>query len=413
MKRFVIAGMATVLLGGEALAEQQSGNAESGQNAIVSGAAAAIDPRILVFENAVKALDDRTQPDAQDWSIAERMIANGVPGAGVAIIENGKVIWARGYGVLSASSDAPADHETVFSAGSVSKLINAALILRLVQEGQLDLDEDVNAYLTSWKVPENAFTRTRKVTLRALLSHTSGFSQHGFPDFEPGEALPTPLQTLSGEPPAKHGAVALLFEPGARMKYSGGGITVSQQLVEDVTGMAYGDAARKYVFNPIGMKRSTFANPIGADHGNIAKAHDREGRPRALPRGYEAMPEIAASGLWTSAEDMAKFINAILCDGEFLSDALRSDMLMRVPLSWHGLGPRLNGSGEKMVFHHGGANNSYRTWVEGHPATKNGFVVLTNGQSGRTLAYELRVAAERAFGWTINFPDDFDEPEFE
>ncbi len=371
------------------------------------------DARISSFERSIGKWEERGKADSERWSISDRMAAYGVPGASVAIIHNGELVWLHGYGVKSANSSHPIDSQTVFSAGSVSKLINAALILRLVQDGQLDLDQDVNTYLASWKVPDGKYTAQKKVTLRTLLSHTSGFSQHGFPDFNPGEKLPTAIQTLNGEPPAKHGPVRLMFEPGQKMDYSGGGITVSQVIVEDVTGLSYPAAARKYVFDPLGMKRSTFLNPLPEAHKNIARAHDKNGKPRALPRGYEAMPEMAASGLWTSAEDMAIFVQALLEDDTFLSAPLRNDMLTRVPQSWHGLGPRLNGAGEKFVFHHGGANNSYQTWVEGHPSQGNGFIVFINGQDGRRLAYELRVAAEEAFGWSINFPDDYDEPDFE
>lgn len=413
MNKIAVFGFAIMLLGAQACAapptprETPDAAASNKSDVLI-----AEDARIQAFENEIVALEDRAQTSARKWSIHERMTAHGVPGVSVAIIEDGEVIWTQGYGVISALSKEPVDSQTVFSAGSVSKLINATLILRLVQEERLDLDEDVNVYLKSWKAPDNKYTRARKVTLRSLLSHTSGFSQHGFPDFNPDEDLPTVLQTLNGQSPAKHRAVRLMFEPGTRMKYSGGGVTVSQLVVQDVTGMTYPEAARQYVFEPLGMKRSTFANPLPESHGNIAKAHDKDGDPRALPRGYETMPEMAASGLWTSAEDMAIFIKAVLHDADFLSDTLRADMLTRVPLSWHGLGPRLNGSDETFVFHHGGSNNSYQTWVEGHPAKGDGFVVLTNGEAGRKLAYELRVAAERAFGWAIHFPDDFDEPDF-
>ncbi len=371
------------------------------------------DPRIKTFESSVGQLSDHGKVDADLWSIAERMVSHGVPGVGVGIIHNGEFVLTKGYGVQSSNSDVPVDEQTVFSAGSVSKLINAALILRLVDEGTLNLDEDVNSYLTSWSVPQTGLAGKHKVTLRMLLAHTSGFSQHGFRDFEPGEPLPTAIQTLNGEAPAIHDPVQLLFTPGEKMKYSGGGITVTQVLVEDVTGLTYEAAAQKYVFVPLGMKRSTFLNPLPKTHGNIARAHDENGKPRALPRGYEAMPEVAASGLWTSVEDMAIFIKALYLGDTFLSEDVRNDMLTRVPQSWHGLGPRLNGETDKFVLHHGGANNSYHTWLEAHPNQGNGMIVLTNGANGRQLAYELRVATEGAFGWSINFPDDFTQPVFE
>ncbi|WP_067694806.1 serine hydrolase [Erythrobacter sp. AP23] len=367
--------------------------------------------RITQFETRLKNLREYDNPDAERWTIEQRMENYGVPGMGVAIIDKGKIVFAKGYGVQSATSDAPVDANTVFSAGSVSKIINAALILRLVQEGQLDLDTDINRYLTSWKVPENEYSSGNKITLRMLLSHTSGFSQHGFEDFLPDEALPTALQTLNGEAPAKHDPVRILFTPGSKMKYSGGGITVSQVLVEDVTGMPYAEAARKYVFAPLGMTRSTFVSPLPESHGNIARAHDSDGQPKALPRGYESFPEIAASGLWTSAGDMARFVLALMQDEDFLTAELRADMLTRVPLSWHGLGPRLNGEGDMLVFHHGGANDHYQTWIEGQPVHGNGFIVLTNGEAGRPLGYELRFSADAAFGWPIPFPDGYREPD--
>jgi len=371
------------------------------------------DPRISLMERSLVDLSDRTKVDAPLWSLGDRMKEHGVPGVGIAILENGAIIWSKGYGVRSAGSSEAVDDDTVFSAGSISKLVNAALILRMVQDGRLDLDTDINLYLTSWKVPESEHTRSTAVTLRHLLSHTSGFSQHGFRDFEPGEPLPTILQTLNGLPPATHDPIRLLFEPGSSMKYSGGGITVSQLLVEDITGLSYARAAQIHVFEPLGMARSTFLNPLPQAHGNIAKAHDKEGKPRAIAGGYEFMPELAASGLWTSARDMAIFIQALLGNKAFLKDESRQDMLSRSPRSWHGLGPRINGSGDGLFFHHGGSNNSYQAWVEGHPESGNGLVVLTNGQGGRLLAYELRLAVERAFDWSIHFPDDFDEPEFE
>lgn len=368
---------------------------------------------IAEFESSLPKLSERDDDHLKRWTIAERMQANHVPGAAVAVIRQGEIVLEAGYGTAAAGSEAAIDEHTVFSAGSVSKMVNAALILRLVQAGKLELDVDVNQYLKRWQVPDSKHTRSAKVTLRSLLSHTSGFSQHGFGDFLPGEALPSALQTLNGERPAKHGPVELTFAPGSAMDYSGGGITVSQVLVEDVTGLAYEQAARAYVFEPLGMLRSSFVSPLPEDYGNIAYAHDSKGRRTALPRGYESMPEIAASGLWTSAHDMALFVLALMEDDAFLSADLRADMLTRVPRSWHGLGPRLNGSGDDLVFHHGGANNSYRSWIEGHVAQRDGFIVLTNATDGRNLAYELRLAADVAFDWSISFPEDYKEPHFD
>lgn len=384
-------------------------------NAAVSDTIVNDDLRIEVFESGLLDKMKRGKKDAKKWSIKQRLDAHEVPGVGIAIIEKGKVILSKRYGTQLIGSNLPIDSQTVFSVGSVSKMINAALILRLVSEGKLELDKDVNYYLKSWEVPINKFTNQNKVTLRAILSHTAGFSQHGFKDFQPHEKLPSVIETLMGKSPAKHKAVRLQFVPGEQMDYSGGGITVSQVLIEDVTGLSYEDAARKYVFEPLGMTRSTFINPLPSNYGNIARAHDEYGEPAALPRGWESMPEKAASGLWTSTDDLAVFNIALLTSMQtetgFLPNSIARDMMTRVSKSWHGLGPRLNGVEETCVFHHGGANDSYRAWFEGHPQSGNGIVVLTNGTDGHWIHSEVRKSVEDAFGWTVKSDGGFEEPE--
>ncbi|MEO1241464.1 MAG: serine hydrolase domain-containing protein [Pseudomonadota bacterium] len=378
---------------------------------------AADDLRVVAFENNLIARDDLESPDAPRWTIEDRIEENRVPGLAVAIIEGGEIVWTRGYGVKLAGGEDAIDTDTVFSVGSISKMANAAIILRLVAEGLVDLDTDVNEYLTSWKVPDNQYTRENKVTLRAILSHTAGFNQHGFRDFQPGEALPTALQTLDGQSPATHDPVRVMFTPGEKMDYSGGGVTVSQVLVENVTGLSYPEAARKYLFEPLGMTRSTFVNPLPESHGDIARAHDAQGAPAALPRGWEAMPEMAASGLWTSVNDLSCFVLTLMesyhGENDFLPQALIEDMMTRVPNSWHGLGPRLNGEGQTRVFHHGGANDSYRARIEGHLNTGAGIILLTNGLRGIELNREVRRSAEDAFNWAVKEDDGaYSPPDF-
>ena len=373
------------------------------------------DPRIDAFENGFVAIADADDPATPTFNVEERLRRNSTPALAAAVIDNGEIVFARGYGLTRAGGDEAADDDTVFSVGSVSKIVNAALILRLVADGALDLDKDINTYLTSWKVPDNVYAREAPVTLRNLLSHTAGFTVHGFPDFQPGDDLPTAIETLEGERPARTDPVRVTFTPGERMRYSGGGTTVSQVLVEDVTGLSYNEAARKYVFDPLGMTRSTFANPLPASHGNIARAHDDRGEPTALPRGWEAMPEMAASGLWASAGDLSVFLLALIQsvrgESDFLPEALAIDMMTRESHSWHGLGPRLNGEGETFVFHHGGANDSYRAWIEGHPETGDGALFIANSRNGHFILREARLSAARAFDWAIDLEDGYEELE--
>lgn len=339
------------------------------------------------------------------WTLAERMAHWQVPGVSVAVIRGGRLAWARGYGVLQAGRPDAVNPETVFSVGSVSKVGAATAVLRLVQAGRLDLDRDVNAYLKTWQLPASPLTAVRPVSLRGILSHTAGLSVHGFPDFQPGEALPTTVDTLEGRKPAKTQPVRVVHAPGTRAQYSGGGTTLAQLIVEETTGEAFAPAARRLVLGPLGMNRSSYENPLPEAHGNIARAHGPDGQPRALPRGYEAMPEAAASGLWSAPSDYARLVIALIeawqgRPGDFLTTALVRDMMTEVGPSDAGLGPFLQGRGLDRRFSHGGANDSYRAWMEGHLATGNGVVIFTNATRGESLFKEVRRAVAESEGWS-------------
>ncbi len=348
--------------------------------------------------------------DAEEhYSLDQRMADYSVPGVSVAIIENGEVVFASGYGVRQSGTTDPVDADTVFSAGSVSKIATASLVLNLANAGALDLDAPVSTQLESWSLPDYPEFDENRITLRTILSHTSGFNMHGFRDFQPGEDLPSTINTLEGQSPAVNDPLTLLFEPGTEYKYSGGGYTLAQQIVDDTDATADFDTiANTHLLAPLGMSRSTFTNPLPPSHGNIAMAHDRDGAPAALPRGYEAFPERAASGLWTSANDLARLVAALLAsyqdEGGFLPRSVAQDMMTPVSPSEHGLGPRVEGRDDVLMFHHGGTNSSYHAWIEGHLATGDGLVILTNGAGGNELITEIRNGVSDAMNWEINTP---------
>ncbi len=360
--------------------------------------------RIRAFESSLRPVVDIEGQPQQRWTLAERMEYWKVPGVSIAVIRNGKIAWARGYGVIQVGKPEKVDAQTMFSVGSVSKVGAAAITLRLVDAGQLDLDRNVNSYLKRWQVPGNGYTAIRPVTLRGILSHTAGLTLHGFPDFQPGDPLPTVIDTLEGRPPAKTEPVRVVLTPGERFKYSGGGTTLEQLVIEEVTGLEFADAARRYVFEPLGMARSTYENPLPQSYPNVAKAHGEDGRPRALPRGYETMPEMAASGLWTTPSDYARLIIAFIQSyrgaGNFLQVGTAHQMMTEAGHTPAGLGPFLEGEGMARRFSHGGANDSYRAWMEGHLGTGNGLVILTNGANGTKIHMEVRRAVAAAEGWS-------------
>src|ERR1700757_4510299 len=191
-------------------------------------------------------------------SLAELMKVFNVPGLSIAVIENYKIVDVKGYGVIAPGSTTPVTTKTLFQAGSISKPVAATGALYLVEHGKLSLDEDVNQKLKTWKVPENEFTKDQKVTLRRLMSHTAGLTVHGFPGYDVDQPLPTLVQILNGEKPANTAAIRVDTVPGTKVRYSGGGITIEQQLMMDVSGKPFPALMRELVLDKIGMTDSSY-----------------------------------------------------------------------------------------------------------------------------------------------------------
>jgi CubicO group peptidase (beta-lactamase class C family) len=189
------------------------------------------------------------------------MAADRVPGVSIAVIHNGEIEWARGFGVVQLGG-ASVTVETLFQAGSISKPVSAMAALRLVQEGKLSLDSDVNQALTSWKIPPSATAPGAVVTLRELLTHTAGLTVQGFPGYAAGAPVPTLVQILNGEKPANTAPIRLEATPGSRWKYSGGGYTVMQQLLLDVSRQPFPALVHDTILVPISMTRSTYEQPL-------------------------------------------------------------------------------------------------------------------------------------------------------
>jgi CubicO group peptidase (beta-lactamase class C family) len=193
----------------------------------------------------------RGRPSAR-WTLAERMASSHVPAVSVAVIDGGKIAWARAFGVSEADKTDPVTTSTLFEAQSISKAITATAALALVSSGRLSLDAPVNTYLKSWKIPDNEYQTTEKVTLRRILSHTSGLTVGGFAGYRSGDSIPTLLQVLNGEKPATNPPIRVDFIPGSKFRYSGGGIVVLQQLLTDQTGLPFPDLMKKLVLTPLG-----------------------------------------------------------------------------------------------------------------------------------------------------------------
>ncbi len=200
-----------------------------------------------------------------DDVVAAEMKEHHITGVSLAIIENGQIGKAHGYGFTDKSRAIPVTTSTLFQAGSVSKPVAALGALRLVEDGRLSLDEDVNRWLKQWKVPKNEYTKDEKVTLRRILSHSAGLTVHGFPGYTAGASMPTLVEILDGTKPANTAAIRVDVVPGSTSRYSGGGYTVMQQMMIDVTGKPFPEFMQETVLTPLRMAASTYEQPLPKD----------------------------------------------------------------------------------------------------------------------------------------------------
>jgi CubicO group peptidase (beta-lactamase class C family) len=347
-------------------------------------------------------------------TLSERMEHYNVPGVSIAVINQFVLEWEKAYGVLKAGSDNPVTAHSYFQAASTSKLIAAAIILHYVEKGILNLDEGVSKYLKSWSIPKNEFTQQQKVTLRLLLTHQAGLPATNFPQQE-NAGNPTLVQVLKGELPAMNKPAVVEYTPGTKWQYSNLGFVVIQQILEDVMSMPYSQIAQKTIFEPLGMKNSTFLYPLKQElQATEAMPHDEAGivcEPVMPPTA------LAHGGLMTTPSDLAIFTAELMRAYKGLSNRLLSKetvhqmfskeldldpKMFGMPLS-EGLGVILYGEGENFAFAHPGSNfPGTNCWLIGYPETGKGVVIMTNGAQGEILAMEIISAFNREYSKPID-----------
>jgi len=335
-------------------------------------------------------------------ALLERMKQYRVPGVSIAVINNYEIEWEEGYGARETGGSSPVTPETLFQAASISKPVAAAAALYYVERGILGLDEDVNSRLRSWKIPENAWTRKGKVTLRELLSHTAGLTVHGFPGYAEGKALPSLRQILDGVKPANTPPIKVDIEIGSRFRYAGGGYTVLQQLLIDVLGRPFPHIVRDAMLIKLDMSQSTYEQPLPkALSGLAASGHRPDGS--VLPGKWHIYPEMAAAGLWTTPTDLALFAREIMLAKEGKSDRILSQVMVELMLTavkeGAGLGLFVKGDGQDLSFSHSGGNEGFRCYMMAYPKRGQGAVVMTNGDLGGDLMSEILRSLSTEYGW--------------
>ena len=341
------------------------------------------------------------------WTIEARMKHYHVPGVSIAVIHNGKIAWLKSYGVMDEETKESVTRTTLFQAGSISKPVAAYAALKLTEEGKLDLNENINTYLNTWQLPDNEFTKDKKVALKHLLSHTGGLTVHGFPGYSPDLPVPTTVQVLDGLPPANTAAVRVDKVPEESFRYSGGGYTIMQQMLVDVEGKPFPEILKEKVLAPLGMNNSTYDQPLQPTQLKMAATG-------YLPDGTmtkgkrHTYPEMAAAGLWTTAEDLAMFAINIqkTIEGDsakVLSQAMTEKMLTPFVADFIGLGLFLNKRNDDLYFGHGGWDEGFSSEMVAHKTKGYGVVVLTNSNHPEFISEVIRSVAH-TYGWSNYVP---------
>jgi CubicO group peptidase (beta-lactamase class C family) len=330
-----------------------------------------------------------------------------VPGLSIAVIDNFRIVWAKAYGVIEAGSTTAVTPRTLFQAGSISKPVAATGALYLVEHGKLSLDENVNQKLKTWKVPENEFTKNEKVTLRRLMSHSAGLTVHGFPGYDVNDPVPTLVQILNGEKPANTAPIRVDFVPGTRVRYSGGGVTIEQQLVMDVTGKAFPDLMRETVLSKIGMVDSTYEQPLPpAKAAQTASGTRADGK--VVHGRWHIYPEMAAAGLWTTPTDLSKFAIEIALSRQgksnlVLSETMTREMLTPV-LEEAGLGFFLD-KNNPGYFEHNGADEGFQAILTMSAESGKGAAIMANSDNGITVGNFLLESIAKEYGWNYKLTE--------
>jgi CubicO group peptidase (beta-lactamase class C family) len=350
----------------------------------------------------------------------------GVPGVSIAVIQDFQLEWARGYGVLEADGDGLVTPDSLFHAGSIAKPVSSAAALALVEQGLFDLDQDVNEKLISWQVPENEYTGQKKVTLRRLLSHSSGLTD-GFPmrssndpEYEWWTASEgtaprvTIQQLLEAKPPADDGSPTRVTRvPGTAFQYSNLGYGVVQLLMTDVTHQPFAELMQEMVLGPVGMTSSTFKQPLPEDlRSRATTEHYVNGQPYEGKRHH--YPLLAAGGLWTTPSDVARFAIEIMRARAGESDLLISQEMAGEMLSpqigvqdsffsdSYGLGFDLAGAGQDLQFMHTGGTWGSACLLWAFPETGQGTVIMTNSARGDgAIRFEILLSIAAEYGWPL------------
>lgn len=364
---------------------------------------ATLGDEIIQIENGLLTPYRSSSDSISSFNIYDRMDFYHVPGVSIAVVQNGETKWAKGYGIADTETGLEVNPTTLFQAGSISKPVAALGALKLMEQGKLDLDQNVNDYLQGYQVPENEFTSEQKVTVRRLLTHSAGTTVHGFPGYSQNDTFPSVIEVLQGE--GNTPIVLVDTIPGSIWRYSGGGYTIMEKVVEDISGRPLEVFLEEQILKPMGMTNSTYQQPLGEKwQSNASAAYNRQGE--IIEGKWHNYPEQAAAGLWTTPSDLAKYcieiqnIKAGKIDGVLKQETVEA-MLSKHLNDW-GLGPGLTGEGESLLFRHGGKNAGFSNNMVAFANSGEAVIIMTNADQGVNLMAEILRSISTYYDWGID-----------
>ena len=343
-------------------------------------------------------------------SLQQRMEQLKISGLSIAIIEESKLKHVETFGFSNKEKKVPVTADTFFQAGSISKSFTGMGVLKLVEMGKVDLDRNINNYLSRWKLKDNEHNKHTQVTARMLLSHTAGTSVSGFDGYERNAPIPTLLQVLDGSPPANSKPIKIISTPGKKWNYSGGGTTILQLMIEDVTGKKFDEWMKENLLVPLRMNQSSFKQPPTMAL-KFATGYKPNGEP--VKGEWHVYPELAAAGLWTNPTELANSIiqlNNILQGKSSLpiSKSMFKQMLtpqvsIQNSRSKIGLGLELRSTQKSKIFLHQGGNEGFIALWFGYVNEPQGTVIMINsdGEDAWLFMKEIYLAICKTQGWEI------------
>jgi CubicO group peptidase (beta-lactamase class C family) len=360
------------------------------------------------IENKIKQVENNLggwvhiQDSVNEWNLQQRMAFYKIRGLSIAVVHNYSIEWARGYGLADTATQKRVTTQTLFQAGSISKSLNSVGVLKLAQDKKIDLYSDINTYLHTWKFPYDSLSKGKKISIANLLSHTAGLTLHGFPGYARGDTIPSIPEVLNGKPPANTEPIRSQFEPGLRFQYSGGGTTISQLIVMDVTQQPYDVYMWNNVLKPLGMTMSSYTQPPAADKEKfLATGYRADGKE--VEGKYHVYPEQAAAGLWTNPTDLAKYIIETQLSLQGKSVKVLTQNMTKLRLTPYidsnaALGVFIEKKGDEKYFGHNGADEGFLSAYTGNFENGDGVVVMVNSDNGSILN-EVVNSVARAYGW--------------